>query len=73
MEKYGVFEEVEDEGQEKEGSRWVITRKEKADGQKEKVKGRLVTTDMGIGRVSRARRVWGNFAVRARISLPQII
>ena len=42
MEKYGVFEEVEDEGQETVGSRWVITRKEKADGQKQKVKGRLV-------------------------------
>ena len=42
LEKYGVFEEVEDEGQETVGSRWVITRKEKADGQKQKVKGRLV-------------------------------
>ena len=42
LEKYGVFEEVEDEGQDKLGSRWVITRKEKADGQKKNVKGRLV-------------------------------
>ena len=42
LEKYGVFEEVEDEGQETVDSRWVITRKEKSDGQKQKVKGRLV-------------------------------
>ena len=34
LEKYGVFEEVEDEVQEIVGSRWVIARKEKADGQK---------------------------------------
>ena len=42
LEKYGVFEEIEDEGQETVYSRWVITRKEKSDGQKQKVKGRLV-------------------------------
>ena len=42
LEKYGVFEEVEDEGQDVVDSRWVITRKEKSDGQKQKVKGRLV-------------------------------
>ena len=42
LEKYGVFEEVEDKGQETVDSRWVITRKEKADGQKQKVKGKLV-------------------------------
>merc|ERR1712115_634178 len=42
LEKYGVFEEVEDEGQETVDSRWVIARKEKADRQKQKVKGRLV-------------------------------
>ena len=42
MEKYGIFEEVENEGQETVGSRWVITRKEKADGQKQNHKGRLV-------------------------------
>ena len=46
LEKYGVFEEVEDEAQETVGSRWVITRKEKADGQKQKVKGRLVAKDL---------------------------
>ena len=34
LEKSDVFEKVEDEGQETVGSRWVITRKEKADGQK---------------------------------------
>ena len=42
LEKYGVFEEVEDEGQDGLGSRWVISRKEKADGQEKNVKGRLV-------------------------------
>ena len=42
LEKYGVFEGVEYEGQETVGSRWVITRKEKADGQKKNVKERLV-------------------------------
>ena len=42
LEKYGVFEEVMDEGQDTVDSRWVITRKEKSDGQKQKVKGRLV-------------------------------
>ena len=40
--KYGVFEEVCEEGQEMIGSRWVITKKEKADGQKTDYKGRLV-------------------------------
>ena len=39
---YDVFEEVEDKGQERIGSRWVITQKEKADGQKTVFKGRLV-------------------------------
>ena len=39
---YGVFEEVVDEGQETISSRWVITKKEKADGQKKVYKGRLV-------------------------------
>ena len=34
LDKYGFFEEVEYEGQETVGSRWVITKKEKADGQK---------------------------------------
>ena len=42
MFNYEVFEEVEDEGQETIGSRWVITKKEKADGQKKVYKGRLV-------------------------------
>ena len=41
--KYEVFEEVEDVGQERISSRWVITKKEKADGQKTEYKGRLVT------------------------------
>jgi len=39
LEECGVFEDVENEGQETVDSRWVITRKEKADGQKQKVKG----------------------------------
>ena len=37
-----MFEEVQDVGQETVGSRWVITKKEKADGQKKNFKGRLV-------------------------------
>ena len=37
-----MFEEVKYEGQKTVGSRWVITKKEKADGQKKNVKGRLV-------------------------------
>ena len=40
--KYDVFEEVEDSGQERISSRWVITKKERADGQKTDYKGRLV-------------------------------
>ena len=40
--KYEVFEEIEDTGQETVGSRWVITKKERADGQKTDYKGRLV-------------------------------
>ena len=40
--KYDVFEEVGNYGKENIGSRWVITQKEKADGQKAAVKGRLV-------------------------------
>ena len=39
---YDVIEEIEDEGQETIGSRWVITKKERADGQKNEYKGRLV-------------------------------
>ena len=41
LEKYEVFEEVKYEVQETVGSRWVITKKEKADGQKKNFKGRL--------------------------------
>ena len=37
-----VFEEMEDKCQETFGSRWVITTKEKHDGQKQKTKARLV-------------------------------
>ena len=40
--KYDVFEEVEDCGPEKIHLRWVIKQKEKTDGQKAAVKGRLV-------------------------------
>ena len=39
---YNVFEDVKDEGQETMGSRWVVTAKEKHDGQKQKTKARLV-------------------------------
>ena len=39
---YNVLEEVEDTGQETIGSRWVITAKEKHDGQKQQTKARLV-------------------------------
>merc|ERR1712002_800328 len=34
LEKYETFEEVEDVGQERIGSRWIVTKKEKHDGQK---------------------------------------
>ena len=40
--KFDVFEEVDDYGQERISSRWVVTQKEKADGQKSQVKGRIV-------------------------------
>ena len=40
--KYDVFEEVEDCGQERIGSRWVVTQKENAYGQKAQIKGTLV-------------------------------
>ena len=39
---YDVFEEVKDKGQDTIGSRWVVTTKEKHDGQKQKTKARLV-------------------------------
>ena len=38
LEKYGVFEEVKYEGQETFVTRWVITKKKKADGQKQNFK-----------------------------------
>ena len=39
---YDTFEEVKDDGQQRIGSRWVITKKEKHDGQKNDYKARLV-------------------------------
>ena len=39
---YDIFEEVKDEGQETIGSRWVVTVKEKHDGQKQQTRARLV-------------------------------
>ena len=39
---YNVFEEVEDKGQETIESRWVVTAKEKHDGQKQQTKDRLI-------------------------------
>ena len=38
---YDIFDEIEDVGQEAIGSRWVITVKEKHDGQKQQTKARL--------------------------------
>ena len=43
LKKFGVLEEVDDDGQDTVGTRWVITKKEPQDGQKTKVKGHLVT------------------------------
>ena len=40
--RFDVFEEVDDCGQERIGSRWVVTQKEKAARQKSQVKGRIV-------------------------------
>ena len=40
--EYETFEEVEDSGQTRISSRWVVTKKEKHDGQKTNVKARLV-------------------------------
>ena len=42
LQDYKTFKEVKDEGQTTVGSRWVITEKEKHDGQKQKFKARLV-------------------------------
>jgi hypothetical protein len=39
---FDTFEEVGDEGQQTVGSRWVITKKEKHDGQKTNYKGRIM-------------------------------
>ena len=39
---YNLFEEGEDVGQQTIGSRWVVTSKEKHDGQKKNTKARLV-------------------------------
>ena len=39
---YDTFKEVQDEGQERLGSQWVVTEKEKQDGQKQACKARLV-------------------------------
>ena len=39
---YSTFEEVQDEGQETIGSRWVVTQKEKHDRQKTEYKANLV-------------------------------
>ena len=39
---YDIFEEVEDTGQDTIGSRWVITSKEKHNGQKKQTKARIV-------------------------------
>ena len=40
---YETFEEIDDEGQETIGSRWIVTEKEKHDGQKQNYKARLVS------------------------------
>ena len=40
--RYDVFEEVDDCGQERIGSRWVVTQEEKADRQKSQIKNPLV-------------------------------
>ena len=42
MKTYETFEEIKDEGQETIGSRWIITEKQKHDGQKHAYKARLV-------------------------------
>ena len=42
LETYKTFEEVKDVGQETIGSRWIVTKKEKHDGQKHQYKARLV-------------------------------
>ena len=42
LKSFNTFEEVDDEGQEVIDSRWVITEKEEHDGQKSKIKARIV-------------------------------
>ena len=42
MKTYETFEEIRNEGQETIGSRWIITEKQKHDGQKHAYKARLV-------------------------------
>merc|ERR1712002_1333184 len=42
LKPYETFEEIDDEGQETIGSRWIVTEKEKHDGQKQNYKTRLV-------------------------------
>ena len=42
LQDFGTYEEVQDEGQKTVGSRWVITKKEEHDGQKKKIKARIV-------------------------------
>ena len=39
---FDVFEEIDDYDQERRGPRWVVTQKEKADGQKSQITGRIV-------------------------------
>ncbi len=42
LKTYETFEEIKDEGQETIGSRWIVTEKQKHDGQKQAYKARLV-------------------------------
>ena len=42
LKEYETFDKVDDKGQDKIGSRWVITKKEKHDRQKTQYKARLV-------------------------------
>ena len=51
LKSYGVYEKVDDKGQVTVGARWVITEKQGHDGQKTKVKARLVV--MGFQEVEK--------------------
>ena len=42
LKTYETFEEIKDEGQETIGRRWIVTEKQKHDGQKQAYKARLV-------------------------------